>query len=87
MRGPILRAECEPRTSRSPGFAHYLCLAVTADIPATALSPAGLQGHPYQVRLNVASGRYAFCKIAPAAGKALRALQPRIRVPRECGGT
>jgi DNA-binding SARP family transcriptional activator len=86
MPGPILRVECERRPRASAAFEDHDCLAVTADIPATAGSPAGAQGHPYRVRIEVESGRYAFCKVAPGASKVLRSLQPLIRLPRACGG-
>jgi hypothetical protein len=83
--GPILRADCERRSEAIAEFEDYECLAVTAEIPATARSPAGTRGHPYRVR--IASGRYAFCKVAPGASKVLRSLQRLIRLPRACGGS
>jgi hypothetical protein len=71
----------------------YSCLAVTARFEgsqgeqgAYAQSEAGAIGHPYRVRIDFASGRYAFCRVAGRAGEGgLRARQA-VTVPRVCGG-
>ena len=63
----------------------YDCLAVTAEIPATARSPAGATGHGYRVVIDFQTGRYVHCKVMPAAGKALRSVKPFVPLPRACG--
>jgi hypothetical protein len=72
----------------------YSCLAVTARFEgsqrdeqgAYAQSEAGVIGHPYRVRIDFSTGRYAFCRVAGRAGEGgLRARQA-VTVPRVCGG-
>ena len=72
----------------------YSCLAVTArfegsqggEAEAYAQSEAGAIGHPYRVRIDFGTGRYAFCRVAGRAGEGgLRARQA-VTVPRVCGG-
>jgi DNA-binding SARP family transcriptional activator len=66
---PILRVECDPYP---PGRGRYECLAVTADVPATARTPAGAHGLAYRVLIDFESGRYGYCRVAPRAAKAQR---------------
>src|SRR5262245_26327434 len=69
---PILRVDCAPYPTGATGAdGRYECLAVTADVPATARSPAGARGHAYRVRIDFENGRYAFCKLAPRPQKNL----------------
>jgi DNA-binding SARP family transcriptional activator len=75
----VLRVDCEPHP---PGRGRYECLAVTADVPATERTPAGANGLAYRVRL--ASGRYAYCRLAPRAAKAQREPVPLSPL---CGGS
>lgn len=77
----ILRVGCEPY--RPGGEGTLVCLAVTADTPATARNPAESQGHPYRVRVAFATGRFAYCRISPRATKKLRADTPLAPA---CGG-
>jgi hypothetical protein len=73
----------------------YSCLAVTAsfsgstgggEVAPYTRSEGGTIGHPYRVRIDFESGRYAFCKVAGRAGEGgLNARQP-VTVPRVCGG-
>jgi hypothetical protein len=75
-------------------YGTYSCLAVTSAFgPNTGGEPepysqseAGLIGHPYRVRIDFDSGRYAFCKISGRAGEGSIGAQPVVTVPRECGG-
>ena len=96
LSGPIRRVQCEPypRTVERPGaeedpsrrFGRYACLAVTAAFGATAEHEAGAIGHPYRVRIDFDSGRYAFCKVAGRAGEGSIGQAPVVRVPAACGG-
>ena len=57
-------------------FGRYACLAVTAEFIETESTSGGLLGHPYRMRIDFDTGRYAFCKIAgrPAEGQLKRRL-------------
>jgi hypothetical protein len=59
---------------------------VTAEFRQTRETSGGLLGHPYRVRIDFDTGRYAYCKIAgrPAEGQLKR--DPGPTVPRVCGG-
>ena len=96
LRGPIRRVDCEPfpRTSTGIGaedgvsqrYGRYSCIAVTAEFAETEATSGGLLGHPYRMRVDFDTGRYAFCKIAgrPAEGQLKRRLG--VTVPPVCGG-
>lgn len=96
LSGPIRRVECEPypRTVESAGAEHdpsrragrYACLAVTSEIDATAAHEAGAIGHPYRMRIDFATGRYAFCKVSGRAGEGAIATTPFVPVAAACGG-
>jgi hypothetical protein len=72
----------------------YSCLAVTArfggsqggEREAYAQSEAGAIGHPYRVRIDFSSGRYAFCRVAGRAGEGGLQASQAVTVPRVCGG-
>ena len=96
LSGPIRKVQCEPypRTvegsgahedlSRSVGT--YACLAVTTEIGATAAHEAGSIGHPYRVKIDFESGRFAFCKVSGRAGEGSIGQAPVVHVPAACGG-
>jgi hypothetical protein len=96
LRGPIRRIDCEPfprnvagigaEDSTAQRFGRYACLAVTAEFTETESTSGGLLGHPYRMRIDFDTGRYAFCKIAgrPAEGQLKRRLG--VTVPPVCGG-
>jgi hypothetical protein len=96
LRGPIRSVDCEPfprnvegigaEDSTDERFGRYSCLAVTAEFRETRETSGGLLGHPYRVRIDFDTGRYAYCKIAgrPAEGQLKR--DPGPTVPRVCGG-
>ena len=95
LEGPIRRVSCEryPRSLDDPG-AHldparsagrYSCLAITADVPGGEGSGGAAIGHPYRVRIDFASGRYAFCKVSGRPGEG-SIDSPLVTVPRVCGG-
>jgi hypothetical protein len=96
LEGPVRRVACEPfprslddegahlDPGRSSG--RYACLAVTQDVPAGERSVAGAIGHPYRMRIDFTSGRYALCKVAGRPGEGAPAVRPPITVPRACGG-
>jgi hypothetical protein len=96
LRGPIRRIDCEPFPRNVAGvgaedntaerFGRYACLAVTAEFRETESTSGGLLGHPYRMRIDFDTGRYAFCKIAgrPAEGQLKRDLG--VTVPPVCGG-
>jgi hypothetical protein len=96
LRGPIRRIDCEPFPRNVAGigaedrtgerFGRYACIAVTAEFKETESTSGGLLGHPYRMRIDFDTGRYAFCKIAgrPAEGQLKRRLG--VTVPPVCGG-
>lgn len=94
--GPIRRVECEafPRTVEATGahldpsrrYGRYGCLAVTSEVVGTERNEAGALGHPYRMRIDFESGRYAFCKIGGRPGEGATATQAIAPVPRACGG-
>jgi hypothetical protein len=96
LRGPIRGIDCEPfprnvagigvEDSTEQRFGRYACLAVTAEFTRSEASTGGLIGHPYRMRIDFDTGRYAFCKIAgrPAEGQLKRRLG--VTVPPVCGG-
>lgn len=96
LEGPIRGVTCEPfprsvddegahlDPSRSSG--RYVCLAVTSYVPAGERSGAGAIGHPYRMRIDFISGRYALCKVAGRPGEGAPVVRPPIAVPRACGG-
>jgi hypothetical protein len=97
LSGPIRRVQCEayPRTVGRRGaeldpsrpVGRYACLAVTTEIGATAEHEAGAIGHPYRMRVDFDSGRYALCKVAGRAGEGSIGQAPVIPVPAACGGS
>ena len=95
LEGPIRRVTCEryPRSLDDPG-AHldparsagrYSCLAITADVPRGGGTVGAAIGHPYRVRIDFVSGRYAFCKVSGRPGEG-SIDSPLVTVPRVCGG-
>lgn len=94
---PILRVECEPfprsledrgaHTDPARRRGRYACLAVSAEVPATELNPAGAIGYPYRALADFESGRYAFCKISGRPGEGSLRARPLVTVPEICGGT
>jgi hypothetical protein len=92
--GPIKRVECEgypPGTGTTPADADpskrtglYSCLAVTSEVPATAGNRGGLLGHPYRVRIDFRTGRYAFCKVRGRPGELAVRARPSGPLPRVC---
>jgi hypothetical protein len=96
LRGPIRRVDCEPFPRNVSGigaddsteerYGRYFCLAVTAEFVETEASSGGQLGHPYRVRVDFDTGRYAYCKVSgrPAEGQLKRRLGPTI--PQVCGG-
>jgi hypothetical protein len=96
LEGPVRRVACEPfprslddegahlDPGRSSG--RYACLAVTQEVPAGERSEAATIGHPYRMRIDFTSGRYALCKVAGRAGEGAPAVRPPVTVPRVCGG-
>lgn len=91
--GPILRVTCEPyprgsasavRASSAAG--RFACLAVTLDVPPSERAEAAAIGHPYRLRIDFGSGRFALCKISGRAGEGSIGTAPLVAVPRACGG-
>jgi hypothetical protein len=95
--GPIRRVECEPypRTVDGRGahedpsrrFGRYACLAVTSDFAPGEANEGGMIGHPYRMRIDFGTGRYAFCKVSGRPGEGSIGTTPLVPVPRACGGT
>jgi hypothetical protein len=72
---------------------NYSCIAVTARFSgseggegAYAQSEAGVIGHPYRVRIDFESGRYALCRVAGRPGEGSLQARQAVTVPRVCGG-
>jgi hypothetical protein len=73
---------------------NYSCLAVTArfegsqgsDQGAYAESEAGVIGHPYRLRIDFTTGRYALCRVSGRAGEGGLQARQAVTVPRACGG-
>jgi hypothetical protein len=96
LSGPIRRVECEPypRSDRSRGAevdlsrptGRYECLAITSEIEANARHEAGAIGHPYRLRIDFETGRYAFCKVVGRPGEGAIATTPFVPVAAVCGG-
>jgi hypothetical protein len=96
LRGPIGTVQCEPFPRSVNGIGaesqpdkpigRYACLAVTARFERSEASTGGRIGHPYRLRIDFDSGRYAFCKIVgrPGEGQLRRHIGPTV--PRVCGG-
>jgi len=96
LRGPIRRVECEPYPRNVEGrgadtdlgerTGRYACLAITTDVKGTELSEGSAIGHPYRVRVDFVSGRYAFCKISGRPGEGSLTREQLVTVPEACGG-
>ena len=79
MDGPIEGVDCEPFPRNVAGvgaedstdlrYGRYSCLAVTARFEQSESTTGGLLGHPYRVRIDFDTGRYAFCKVAGRPGE------------------
>jgi hypothetical protein len=94
--GPIEDIDCEPfprnvagvgaEDSTDQRYGRYQCIAVTARFERSESTSGGLIGHPYRVRIDFDTGRYALCRIAgrPAEGQLKRRLGPTV--PAVCGG-
>lgn len=95
--GPIRRVTCEPypRSLEARGAqldptqaaGRYSCLAVTRDVPPNERAEASAIGHPYWIRIDFTSGRYALCKVTGRAGEGSIGAAPSVTVPRACGGS
>jgi hypothetical protein len=96
MDGPVRRVECEPypRTVEGTGAqldprretGRYSCLAITRDVPAGERAEASAIGHPYRVKIDFTSGRYALCKVTGRAGEGSLGTSAMVTVPHACGG-
>jgi hypothetical protein len=94
--GPIDRVQCAgyPRSeadtpadeSPSRRTGRYACIAVTSDIPATSGNRPGIVGHPYRMRIDFKTGRYAFCKVRGLPGELAVKAPSGTGLPRVCGG-
>ena len=91
--GPIMRVKCEgyppgasPEADSSRPTGRYACLAVTSEVPATSGNRGGLLGHPYRVKIDFRSGRYAFCKVRGRPGELAIRARSSGALPRVCGG-
>lgn len=93
---PIRSVECEPfprnvtgigsEDSTEERFGRYFCLAVIAEFARSEASVGGSIGHPYRVRVDFDTGRYALCKISGRPGEALLTRRFGPTTPRACGG-
>jgi hypothetical protein len=96
LSGPIRGLECEPypRTVEARGaeqdlsrpVGRYECLAITSVVETAPGREAGAIGHPYRMRVDFDTGRYAFCKVAGRPGEGAIATTPFVPVAPACGG-
>jgi hypothetical protein len=96
IKGPIRRVECEPfprsvsrlgaHETLARRYGRYACLAVTAEFTEGEFTAAGAIGHPYRLRIDFRTGRYAFCKITGRPGELAISAKSAVGVPRACGG-
>jgi hypothetical protein len=96
LSGPIQGVDCEPfprnvagigaEDSTDQRFGRYYCLAVTARFEETEETTGGLLGHPYRMRIDFDSGRYAFCKVTGRPGEGQLKRRLGVTVPPVCGG-
>ncbi len=96
LRGPIQGVDCEPFPRNVAGigaedstelrYGRYHCIAVTARFEQTENTSGGLLGHPYRVRVDFDTGRYAFCKISGRPGEGQLKRNQGVTVPVVCGG-
>ena len=96
MDGPIEGVDCEPFPRNLAGigaedstdlrYGRYSCIAVTARFEQSESTTGGLVGHPYRVRIDFDTGRYAFCKVAGRPGEGSLTRRIGVTVPVECGG-
>jgi hypothetical protein len=96
LEGPVRWVTCAPHPPSVEGkgdhldpakeSGNYACLAVTSEVPVGEGSEGGAIGHPYRLRIDFGSGRYALCKVSGQAGEGASAAQPPLPVPRACGG-
>jgi hypothetical protein len=94
--GPIDRVECQgypPAVAAAPAdrdparrSGRYSCIAVTSDIPATSGNRPGLLGHPYRMRIDFRTGRYAFCKVRGRPGELAVKAPTGVALSPACGG-
>ena len=80
---PVKRVDCDPLP---PGRTRYSCLAVTADIPASASNEAGEIGYPYRAVVYPKKGRFVLCKVVGRAGEGAITVEPVVALPPACGG-
>ncbi|MGH2743363.1 MAG: hypothetical protein ACRDN8_12965 [Thermoleophilaceae bacterium] len=94
--GPIRSVQCEPyprsvdntgaQLNASQRTGRYSCLAVTREVRATDRNEAASIGHPYRVKVDFDTGRYAFCKVSGRPGEGSIGRQILAPVPAVCGG-
>lgn len=82
--GRILRVECEPGR-RAGSRASYNCTAVTSEIARSGRNVPGVLGHPFVAVVDLATGRYSWCKTNPPPGERVIP-DPRdvVELPEEC---
>lgn len=96
LKGPIRSSDCEPFPRNLTGigaeadpeerYGRYFCLAVTAEFARDESTRGGSLGHPYRVRIDFDTGRYALCKISGRPGEGLLTRRIGPTVPAACGG-
>ncbi len=96
MSGPIEGVDCEPfprnvagigaEDSTDQRYGRYSCLAVTAKFERSERTVGGVLGHPYRVRIDFDTGRYAYCKVFGRPGEGQLKRHQGVTVPAVCGG-
>ena len=67
---PAQYSVCKPLAPAGRiGVSRLSCVAVTSEVPRQGGERAGFVGHPFRVRVDYGTGRYAWCKVSGRAGE------------------
>ena len=84
---PPRYATCDALPGERPGARVSLlsCTAVTSEVRGQG-GARGVIGHPFRVRVDYRSGRYAWCKVSGRPGEGSYVRRLRVPLPPACGG-
>lgn len=95
LRGRYRSATCfgfpkrlgDPPPAEGTGrFVRLECVAVSSRIPTGERTTGSLVGQPFRARIDVARGRYAWCRVVQGPGELAVRRGPPLRPVRACGG-
>jgi hypothetical protein len=81
---PVKRVDCRALNGRRDVIVS--CVAVTSDIPGGDVSRGGSVGYPYHARVQLDSGRFAFCRLAGRPGEGSLGTGVHVALSAACGG-